>query len=148
MESKKYYVDIYCKIYTDTYNFIPGEYTGNEIYAHLVASAGHVFNDEIDELNPPNIPGDHNIWYLGSNEKFGHMIIREIDPHFREHLDFHKSWGFGESSYDNVDQFINYLHDNKVINEIQFGILSELVKKGRAIGDMYDIVKYLKKETK
>ena len=137
--TKKYYVSIGCKIYTDSYPFLVGYHTGDEIYEHLISSLGHCFEDPKDTWNEPDrIPGDHAIWYLGCNEKFGGMFIKT------KQATFTKEWSFGESSFQNVRDFIIFLMIYKVITTDQYNNLNELTSEGEKINDMYQISNYLK----
>ncbi len=130
MVNKKVLVNIYCKIYTD--NFSEGMAnqmaTGDEIYDFLMKDAGQCF-DESDNV----IPGDCNIWYLGCNEKFGHL---QLDSTVW-------AWSFGESSFDIVETFIAALSHRDIITDYQFQALFDKIDEGRSIDDMYDIREYL-----
>ena len=79
------------------------------------------------------IPGDCNLWYLGCNEKFGHLAL-EYDLW---------SWGFGESSFDNVEAFVSTLYQKKLISGMQFHTLMGKIDEGRQIDNMYHIRDYL-----
>jgi len=127
---KKVFVNIYCKIYTDNFSeeMVNRLATGTEIYEFLMKDAGQCF-DESD--NP--IPGDCNLWYLGCNEKFGHL---QLESKLR-------SWGFGESSFDNVAAFVSVLYQRKLISGYQFHALMGKIDEGRQIDNMYRIRNYL-----
>jgi hypothetical protein len=73
--NKKVFVSIYCKIYTDNFSeeMVNRLATGTEIYEFLMKDAGQCF-DESGNL----IPGDCNLWYLGCNEKFGHLQLDDL----------------------------------------------------------------------
>ena len=126
----KILVSIYCKIYSDTFDdkLVDRLATGTEIYDFLMEDASHCFNED-----GQIIPGDCNLWYLGSNEKFGWMVV-ENDIW---------SWDFGESSFDNVIAFVIELNNMGVITSQQYQILIDKIAEGRLIDNMYDIGKYL-----
>jgi hypothetical protein len=102
--------------------------TGDEIYEFLIKDAGLCFH-ESGHL----IPGDCNMWYLGCNEKFGHLQLN----------DKVWQWSFGESSFDNVEEFVSYLFSKKIITDIQFQNLMVKIDEGRQIDNMYHIRDYL-----
>jgi hypothetical protein len=102
--------------------------TGNEIYNFLMKDAGQCFDDSGNL-----IPGDCNIWYLGCNEKFGHL---QLDNKIWE-------WSFGESSFDNVEAFVSMLCQKKIISGFQFHTLMGKIDEGRQIDNMYHIRDYL-----
>lgn len=79
------------------------------------------------------IPGDCNLWYLGCNEKFGHL---QLD-------DKVWNWGFGESSFDNLEAFVSALYQKKLISGLQFHTLMSKIAEGRRIDNMYHIRDYL-----
>jgi hypothetical protein len=127
---KKVFVSIYCKIYTDNFSdqMIDQKATGKEIYEFLIKDAGQCFY----ELGHP-ISGDCNMWYLGCNEKFGHL---QLDDKVWQ-------WSFGESSFDNVEEFVSTLYSKKIITDIQFQNLLAKIDEGRQIDNMYLIRDYL-----
>ena len=86
---KRAYVSIYCKIYTENFSqaMIDRYATGKEIYNFLLKDAKCCLP----------LKGDCNLWYLGSNEKFGHIIYNERVWH----------WSWGEASFDTVQEFID-----------------------------------------
>ena len=126
----KVFVSIYCKIYTDNFSeeMVNRMATGNEIYEFLMKDAGQCF-DESGNL----IPGDCNLWYLGCNEKFGHLVL-EYDLW---------SWNIGESSFDHVQAFVSMLYEKKVVFKKQYRTLMDKIDEGRLIDNMYDIKHYL-----
>ncbi len=93
------FVSIYCKIYTENFSndMIGREATGTEIYDFLMRDAG-MYMDE----NAKHLPGDANIWYLGTNEKRGNLIYQNKTW----------SWGYGESSFDIVSEFVQAIYDD------------------------------------
>ena len=122
-------VTIYCKIYTDTFDYINHKMlTGDEIYKYLIKDSGHCFDE-----GENNIPGDCNIWYLGSNEKFGELKYKNKTW----------KWGFGESSFDTVEEFVQAIYEDGNFTEQQFRVLMDKIKEGRSIDNMYDIKDYL-----
>ena len=127
---KKVFVNIYCKIYTDNFSdqMIDKLATGDEIYAFLIKDAGQCFNESGHLM-----PGDCDIWYLGCNEKFGHL---QLD-------DKVWSWSFGESSFDNVEAFVSMLYQKKLISGVQVHTLMSKIAEGRRIDNMYHIQNYL-----
>jgi len=129
-KNKKIYIDIYCKIYTDTFNNDIYErlVSGQEIFDFLMKDSGHAFDS-----NGNKILGDCNMWYLGCNEKFGNI---QYGNNVIE-------WGHGESSFDNVEKFVKFLYEEGMITKNQFKILSYKINEGRRIDCMYDISDYL-----
>ncbi len=129
-KDKKVFVSIYCKIFTDSFSteMVNEDATGKEIYEFLMRDAGQCF----DESGNP-IPGDCHLWYLGCNEKFGHLAL-EYDLW---------SWNIGESSFDNVEAFVSMLYEKEVISRQQFQTLMDKITEGRLIDNMYDIKNYL-----
>jgi len=127
---KKVFVSIYCKIYTDNFSeeMVNRLATGNEIHEFLMKDAGQFFDDS---GNP--IPGDCNLYYLGCNEKFGHL---ELESELW-------SWNFGESSFDNAEAFVSKLYQKKLISGLQFHNLMGKIDDGRQIDNMYHIRDYL-----
>jgi len=127
---RKVFVDIYCKIYTDSFsnkmNYQMA--TGNEIFEFLMSDAQMCFDD-----NEQLIPGDCNLWYLGCNEKFGYM--RFEDKIWR--------WSFGESSFDRVNEFVTAIYDEGLFTEQQFQSLKDKINEGRLFDNMYDLKDYL-----
>ena len=93
--NEKAYVSIYCKIYTNNFSeeMVGREATGEEIYQFLLKDA---------QCCLP-LRGDINLWYLGSNEKFGSIIYRNRNW----------KWSFGEASFDNVEQFVNAVYQDR-----------------------------------
>ena len=129
--NKKVFVNIYCKIYTDNFSneMVNRMATGDEIYEFLMKDAGQCFDDSGNL-----IPGDCIIWYLGCNEKFGHLQLD--DKVWR--------WSFGESSFDNVEAFVSTLYQKKLISGFQFHAFMGKIDEGRLIDNMYHIRDYLK----
>ena len=129
-KDKKIFVSIYCKIYTDSFGteMVNVYATGQAIYEFLMKDAGQCF-DEDGKL----IPGDCRLWYLGCNEKFGHLAL-EYDLW---------SWNIGESSFDHVQEFVLMLYEKKVVSEKQYRALMDKIDEGREIDNMYDIKDYL-----
>jgi len=127
-------VDIYAKIYTDTFpqDMIAQETTGDQLFNFLISDCGHAF-DEAGNL----IPGDLVIWYLGCNEKMGNMSA--LGPGFS----YNYEWSHGDSSFDIVQKFVTNLHKEGVFTEEQFKTLLEKIEEGRKVDCMYDIGEYL-----
>ena len=102
-EYKKVFVSIYCKIFTDNFSeeMIDRMAAGKQIFEFMMKDAGQCFDDE-----GKRIPGDHNVWYLGCNEKFGHLKLE--NKTWR--------WSFGESSFDNVLAFVTELFEMGIIS--------------------------------
>jgi len=123
--NEKAYVSIYCKIYAENFSneMIDREATGEEIYQFLLKDAKCCLP----------LRGDINLWYLGSNEKFGSIIYRNRNW----------KWSFGESSFDNVEQFINAVYQDGLFTEKQYQRLLKKIEEGRGIGDMYLIGDHL-----
>ena len=129
-KDKKVFVSIYCKIFTDSFSteMVNEEATGQEIYEFLMRDAQQCF-DENEQI----IPGDCHLWYLGCNEKFGHLAL-EYDLW---------SWNIGESSFDNVEAFVSMLYEKEVVSKQQYRALMDKIDEGRLIDNMYDIKDYL-----
>jgi hypothetical protein len=129
-KGNKIFVSIYCKIYTDSFGteMVNCEATGQEIIEFLMSDARQCF-DENGQL----IPGDCRLWYLGCNEKFGHMAL-EYDLW---------SWNIGESSFDHVQAFVSMLYQKKVVSKKQYRALMDKIVEGRLIDNIYDIKDYL-----
>jgi len=127
---KKLFTNIYCKIFTDNFSekMVNRMATGDDIYEFLMKDAGQCF-DYSD--NP--LPGDCNLWYLGCNEKFGHL---QLD-------DKVWNWSFGESSFDTVEAFTSELYQKKLISGFQFQKLMSKIDEGCQIDNMYYICDYL-----
>ncbi len=125
-EDRKVFVSIFCKIYTDNFSeeMVNRQATGQEIYEFLMRDARQC----VDSNGEP-IPGDCHLWYLGCNEKFGHLAL-EYDLW---------SWNIGESSFDNVEAFVSMLYQNKLISGIQFHALMGKIAEGRQIDNIYHI---------
>ena len=130
-ESQQAFVSIYCKIYAENFSneMIDREATGKEIYNFLMEDAGLCGFDENSDL----LPGDANIWYLGSNEKFGSLVYK----------DKIWNWGFGESSFDIVEAFVQAVYEDGLFTKEQYQNLVSKIREGRKIGDMYAIRDYL-----
>jgi len=127
---KKVFVSIYCKIYTDNFSeeMVNRQATGDEIYEFLMGDSGQCYDS-----NGESIPDDCNIWYLGCNEKFGHLQLE----------DKVWNWSFGESSFDNLEAFVSNLYRKKLIKGLQFHTLMGKIDDGRRIDNMYHIRDYL-----
>jgi hypothetical protein len=129
-DNGKVYVSIYCKIYTDSFSdeLVDQMATGDEIYAFLIRDAGLCFEDDGEP-----VPGDHNLWYLGCNEKQGHLIMDDQVI----------NWGFGESSFDHVEAFVTAIYEKDIISKQQYQDLMNKIEEGRLIDNMYLIRDYL-----
>ena len=125
---KRAYVSIYCKIYTNNFSdeMIDRYASGKEIYNFLLKDAKCCLP----------MKGDCNLWYLGSNEKFGDIIYNEKVWH----------WGWGESSFDTVQEFIDAVYKDGLFTKRQYQNLSAKIAEGRLIEDMYQIGDYLSKK--
>ena len=129
-EDKQIFVSIYAKIYTDSFSdeMVNRMATGTEIFNFLMKDAGHSYDGE-GHL----IPGDCSLWYLGCNEKFGCLRVK----------DKIMEWDFGDSSFDRVESFISLIYLEGVFTDEQYQILLEKIKEGRQIDNMFDLPKYL-----
>ena len=127
---KRAYVSIYCKIYTNNFSdeMIDRYASGKEIYNFLLKDAKCCLP----------VKGDCNLWYLGSNEKFGDIIYNEKVWH----------WGWGESSFDTVQEFIDAIYKDGLFTKGQYLKLLAKIEEGRTIGDMYQITDYLSGKNK
>ena len=139
-DEKKVMVSIYCKIFTDNYPVLESEVTGDQIVNHLLSDCNCVWEEDDSEEGAHQIPGDLNIWYLGTNEKFGEISLR-IDG-----TQWEWKWGFGESDFRNVSEFIDILRMHEVITPAQYQQLEDAIEVGKIIGDMYGIREYLKRK--
>ena len=129
-KDKIVFVSIYCKIYNGTFGeeMIDRLATGQEIYDFLMEDASHCFTED-----GQIITGDCNLWYLGSNEKFGWMVVEnEI-----------WTWDPGESSFDYVEGFVIGIYKTGVFTKQQYQTLKEKIAEGRLVDNMYDIGEYL-----
>ena len=102
--------------------------TGTEIYEFLLRDAQQCFDS-----NEEPLPGDCNLWYLGCNEKFGHLGLG---------YDLW-SWNSGESSFDKVQAFVSMLFKKGLVSMQQYQTLMDKIAVGRLIDNMYDIKNYL-----
>ncbi len=127
---KRAYVSIYCKIYTNNFSdeMIDRYAAGKEIYNFLLKDA---------QCCLP-VKGDCNLWYLGSNEKFGGIIYNDRVWH----------WGWGEASFDTVQEFIDAVYKDGLFTKGQYLKLLAKIEEGRMIGDMYQISDYLSGKNK
>jgi len=109
-EDRKVFVSIHCKIFTDNFSeeMVNRQATGQEIYEFLMRDARQCF-----DLNGEPIPGDCHLWYLGCNEKFGHLAL-EYDLW---------SWEIGESSFDKVQAFVSMLFKKGLVSMQQYQTL-------------------------
>ncbi|MFC1882215.1 hypothetical protein ACFL2S_12050 [Thermodesulfobacteriota bacterium] len=128
--NQKIFVSICAKIYNDSFSWdmIDRLVTGTEIYDFLMEDACHCFSE-----NGSIIPGDHNLWYLGCNEKYGWLIVEGNV----------RSWDFGESSFDIVEEFVVELYSIGMFTKQQYLALMEKISEGRLIDNMYLIGDYL-----
>ena len=128
--NKKVFVSIHCKIYTDNFSeeMVNRKATGQEIYEFMMRDAGQCFDS-----NKEPIPGDCSLWYLGCNEKLGHLALEH-------NLWF---WSFGESSFDKVQAFVSMLFKKRLVSTQQHQTLVDKITEGRRINNMYDIKDYL-----
>jgi hypothetical protein len=123
-------VSIWCKIYTNNFSeeMDHKTATGQEIYDFLMKDSGNCIDDH-DRL----IQGDCNLWYLGCNEKFGELRCNNKVW----------KWGFGESSFYNVEMFVTRIYMDGLFTQKQYQALIEKIEEGKQIGDMYRIKDYL-----
>lgn len=128
------FCDIYCKIYTDCYDYLFGDNkSSDDLYNHLASDA----NMAMDNSGNP-ILGDKNIWYLGCNEKFGNIVIKLDDG-----SEFDVSWGYGESSFQNVRDMLTFCNTHGIFTKEQSSHLLSLIEEGEKINGMYEISNYL-----
>lgn len=122
---RKEYVDFYAKIYTDNFPVVPWK---------KIATSEQVYNFLMSDVGLTEIPGDKVIWYLGCNEKFGHIKYKKVEW----------EWNFGQSSFDVVYDAIVYMYLDNFFTEEQFLNLSKKINEGRLFDNMYEISNYLK----
>jgi len=129
-EDRKVFVGIFCKIYTDNFSeeMVNRLATSTEIYEFLLRDARQCF----DESGNP-IPGDCHLWYLGCNEKSGHLALG---------YDLW-SWNIGESAFDKVQAFVSMLYKKGLVSMQQYQTMMDKINEGRRINNMYDIRDYL-----
>ena len=130
MLEERFYVNIHCTMFSDTFSteMFDRFTTGDEVFAFLVKDSGNAFNSA-----GVRIPGDHNLWYLGCTDKKGHLVYK------KESI----AWGYGESSFDHVEEFVRLIRRDRNFSENQFHILMELIEEGRGFDCLYDIPRYL-----
>jgi len=135
-EDKKYETFIGCKLMTNNYESLFGMKTGTEIYEHLIAPCGEVYDEKGDQIKELI---DYNIWYLATCSKFGELEIT---------IDGKKSmfkWTFGEASYDIITEFIYLLDRKYIFSREQVSVLREIILEGRKnIACYTEISDYLK----
>jgi hypothetical protein len=131
VSEEKVFVNIYCHIFYDSFSdeMMNRMATGKEIYDFLMKDTGLSF-DKTGEL----IPGDSNLWYLGSNDKFGCLK-------YKEHI---LLWDIGESSFARVESFVSLVYLDEVFTKEEYQTLMAKIQEGKLIDNMYDIPKYLK----
>ena len=139
-DGAKVEVSIYCKIYTDNYPLLEGEVTGDQIVNHLLSDCGCAWEEDNSPEGAHQIPGDPCIWYLGTNEKRGGIYLKIGEKGWEWR------WGYGESDFRNVGEFIEVLRRHEVITQAQHKLLKESIEVGKTIGDMYEIRNYLKRK--
>jgi hypothetical protein len=137
MEKKKVEIFIGCKIGTENYPYFEGKKTGDEIVEHLLSDCGYAWENDDSLEGGHEIPGDLCIWYLGTNEKFGELYIKDSD------LEWKWEWGFGESNFGYVTKFVKRLLAQQVITKEQCRKLMDAIEIGKTINDMYEIPAYL-----
>ena len=127
---RRAFVSIYCKIYNDTFSdeMVDRLATGQQIYDFLMEDANHCFTED-----GQIIPGDINLWYLGSNEKFGFLVLEDLIA----------TWDAGESSFSFIMAFVIQLFHLRLITYRQYEILVDKIAEGRLFDNMYDIDEYL-----
>jgi hypothetical protein len=136
--AEKVEVVIYCKVGTDCFGEHNDRMTGQEIYDFLMSDVGYTYEEADESLpiwkDPPRIPGDLRIWYLGCNEKMGTLRVEnEV-----------WEWRIGDSNFDRVQEFIDCLDRRGLFTKKQYYTLCEKIIEGRKINWMYDIRDYLK----
>ncbi|ABW68717.1 hypothetical protein [Desulfosudis oleivorans] len=128
---KKFFCEMYVKIYTDGYPSIYGKIPPETLYAYLVDDMGACYDGD------SQLPGDHRLWYFGCNEKFGVMRI------VLGQKTFVRRWGMGEASFKNVRDLLAFCLENKIFDQQQHDRLSRITGEGETINDMYRIGDYL-----
>lgn len=130
-DKKKVFVSIYCKLPDDAFSheMVNQMATGKEIYDFLMKDAGFAHDE-----NGEKIPGDCNLWYLGSNEQYGILQFK----------DFIDSWEVGDSSFDRVEAFVSRIYLGGAFSDNQYLDLLTKCHEGRKIDNIHDIPPYLK----
>jgi len=115
---------VYCKIYAENF---PTTIDGN------IISGQELYDFLIDSCGCTEMEGDLNIWYIGSNEKHGCLMLN----------DRIWEWGWGDSSFITVLEFIQYAYEFEALTFDQLNDLIEKIIEGHKIGGMYHIDSYL-----
>ena len=123
-------VTIWCKLNTDDFSheIFNKTATGQEIYDFLMKDAGKCI-DKDGQV----IPGDCNLWYLGTTDSFGMMLYKD-KPWL---------WGIGESSFFKVECFVWSAYLDGLVSEEQLKILAYKICEGKLIGHFSRINEYL-----
>jgi len=129
-EPKKVSVSIYCLIYPIGFSreMLNKQATGQEIYDFLMKDAGL-----IKEEGNTIIPGDLNLWYLGST---GY-------PGFLRYQYAILDWDFGGSSFDRVQMFVTMLYLDNLITGEQYQNLISKIEEGKEFDCFYDLKDFL-----
>ena len=114
--------------------------SGKEIYDFLMSDCESTYPCEEDlpkDIDPSEhrLEGDKIIWYLGCNEKHGNIELGKKEW----------KWGWGESSFDTIKDFVDELLTQEMINHDQY---NKLIKEIKFANDTfvlhYDISDYLR----
>jgi hypothetical protein len=136
-EPRKVSVCIYCLVQPVGFSkeMMSKYATGKEIYDFLMKDGGL-----IQEEGGEKIPGDLNLWYLGST---GY-------PAFLRYQYAILDWDFGESSFERVQTFVTMLYLDSLITDEQYQTLLSRIEEGKEFDCIYDLKDYLisKKEGK
>lgn len=129
-EPRKVSVCIYCLVQPVGFSkeMMSKYATGKEIYDFLMKDGGL-----IQEEGGEKIPGDLNLWYLGST---GY-------PAFLRYQYAILDWDFGESSFERVQTFVTMLYLDSLITDEQYQTLLSRVEEGKEFDCIYDLKDYL-----
>ena len=129
---KKVSVCIYCLIHPIGFSkeILSKQATGQEIYDFLMKDAC-LIKEEGKENQI--IPGDLNLWYLGST---GY-------PGFLRYQYAILDWDFGGSSFERVQTFVAMLYLDSLITDEQYETLMFKIEEGKEFDCIYDLKDYL-----
>jgi hypothetical protein len=130
LDSRKVSVSIYCLVHPIGFSreMLSKQATGQEIYDFLMKDAGLIKED-----GKEIIPGDLNLWYLGST---GY-------PAFLRYQYAILDWDFGESSFERVQTFVTMLYLDSLITDEQYQTLLSRIEEGKEFDCIYDLKDYL-----
>lgn len=134
-QARKETVEISVKIHTNNFPEVPWKKKAkaSKVVKFLLSDCGCAFDEETGKA----IPGDRKIWYLGLAEKFGQLRYK----------DKIWGWGFGETSFTQVLEFVKVMFDDGFLNKKQMTQLVTAISEAESIEDMYKIGPHLQIKT-